>query len=80
MKDHHAIAYTALPDYDPAAQIARARAFYAALKTRRTCRHFSDEPVPREVIEKIMNYMEKKYISIPMKMAREVLLNETVKN
>ena len=34
----------------------------------------------REVIEKIMNYMEKKYISIPMKMAREVLLNEAVKN
>ena len=54
MKDHHAIAYTALPDYDPAAQIARARAFYAALKTRRTCRHFSDEPVPREVIEQAL--------------------------
>lgn len=34
----------------------------------------------REVLEKIMNYMEKKYISIPMKMAREVLLNEAVKN
>lgn len=34
----------------------------------------------REVIEKIMNYMEKKYISIPMKMAREVLLNEAIKN
>ncbi len=34
----------------------------------------------REVIEKIMSYMEKKYISIPMKMAREVLMNEVVKN
>ncbi|MFN0031154.1 MAG: glutamyl-tRNA reductase [Flavobacteriales bacterium] len=34
----------------------------------------------REVIEKIMAYMEKKYISIPMKMAREVLMNEAAKN
>jgi glutamyl-tRNA reductase len=34
----------------------------------------------REVIEKIMSYMEKKYISIPMKMAREVLMNEVIKN
>lgn len=34
----------------------------------------------KEVLEKIMNYMEKKYISIPMKMAREVLLNEVSKN
>lgn len=34
----------------------------------------------REVIQKIMDYMEKKYISIPMKMAREVLINEAAKN
>lgn len=34
----------------------------------------------REVIQKIIDYMEKKYISIPMKMAREVLMNETAKN
>ncbi len=34
----------------------------------------------RQVLEKIMTYMEKKYISIPMKMAREVLMNEVVKN
>ncbi len=51
MKAHPAIPYTALPDYDPATQIERAQSFYDALKTRRTCRHFSDKPVPRAVIE-----------------------------
>ncbi len=34
----------------------------------------------KELLHKIMNYMEKKYISIPMKMAREVLLSEARKN
>jgi glutamyl-tRNA reductase len=34
----------------------------------------------REVLEKIIGYMEKKYISIPMKMAREVLLDAVSKN
>lgn len=34
----------------------------------------------REVLEKIIAYMEKKYISIPMKMAREVLLDAVSKN
>ncbi len=34
----------------------------------------------RELLDKIMNYMEKKYISIPMKMAKDVLLNEVSKN
>ena len=34
----------------------------------------------REVLEKIVNYMEKKYISIPMKMAKDVLLDEVKKN
>jgi glutamyl-tRNA reductase len=29
----------------------------------------------REVLEKIMNYMEKKYISVPMIMAKEILIN-----
>jgi nitroreductase len=31
--------------------IARARSLRDSLKQRRTCRYFSDEPVPREVIE-----------------------------
>ena len=34
----------------------------------------------RELLDKIMNYMEKKYISIPMKMAKEVLLNKVHSN
>ena len=34
----------------------------------------------REVLEKIVNYMEKKYISIPMKMAKDLLLDEVKKN
>ncbi|MEO0405204.1 MAG: glutamyl-tRNA reductase, partial [Bacteroidota bacterium] len=34
----------------------------------------------REVLEKILQYMEKKYISVPMKMAREVLLSHATKN
>jgi iodotyrosine deiodinase len=45
------IPYTALPDYSDDARIARAQASYEALKTRRTCRDFSDRPVPRAVIE-----------------------------
>ena len=36
----------------PAAEMAeRARAFYAEMDQRRTTRHFSNEPVPRELIE-----------------------------
>lgn len=31
----------------------------------------------REVLEKIINYMEKKYISVPMVMAKEILVNNT---
>jgi len=29
----------------------------------------------REVLEKVINYMEKKYISVPMIMAKEILIN-----
>jgi glutamyl-tRNA reductase len=31
----------------------------------------------REVLERIMNYMEKKYISVPMIMAKEILVNHS---
>ncbi|MEE4288656.1 MAG: nitroreductase family protein [Erythrobacter sp.] len=50
MQDHDTLPYTleALPD---AEAIARARALRDRLKQRRTCRWFSDQPVPREVIE-----------------------------
>lgn len=51
MQDHRSIPYTALPAYDDAAQVARTEQFYAELKTRRTCRHFSERAVPRAVIE-----------------------------
>jgi nitroreductase len=37
-----------LPD---AEQLARGRAFYDELNQRRSCRHFSADPVPREAIE-----------------------------
>ncbi|SDG33050.1 glutamyl-tRNA reductase [Pedobacter terrae] len=30
----------------------------------------------REVLERVMNYMEKKYISVPMVMAKEILVNQ----
>ena len=43
-----------LPDfieYDPAEMARRAAAFYADIRRRRTVRHFSNRPVPREVIE-----------------------------
>ncbi len=43
--------YTALPDYSDDERIARAKASYQALKTRRSCRDFSDRAVPRAVIE-----------------------------
>jgi iodotyrosine deiodinase len=37
--------------YPPDEMIARAKAFYEAIKRRRTVRDFSSQPVPREVIE-----------------------------
>ncbi len=51
MKPHDTLPYTDLPDYNDAERVARAHAFYEALKTRRTCRYFAPDPVPREVIE-----------------------------
>jgi len=51
MKTHDSLPYTALPDYSDEERIARSGAFADALKTRRTCRHFSDAPIPRAVIE-----------------------------
>jgi iodotyrosine deiodinase len=51
MHDHDSIAYDALPDFTDAERSERSAAYYAALKTRRTCRHFADTPVPRAVIE-----------------------------
>lgn len=50
MKAHESIPYT-LPILSDDESIARARTLRDKLKTRRSCRYFSDEPVPREVIE-----------------------------
>ncbi|MNY37848.1 hypothetical protein D3C86_1724360 [compost metagenome] len=30
----------------------------------------------REVLEKVLNYVEKKYISVPMVMAKEILMQQ----
>ena len=44
-------AFPALPALSDEERIARARAAYEHLATRKTCRAFADTPVPREVIE-----------------------------
>ena len=50
MRDHETVPYS-LPDITDDESIARARSMRDRLKQRRTCRYFSGEPVPREVIE-----------------------------
>ena len=50
MRDHETVPF-ALPEISDADSIARAGALRDRLKQRRTCRYFSDAPVPREVIE-----------------------------
>ncbi len=50
MQKHDALPYS-LPTISDAEKIERARARRDSLKTRRSCRYFSDKPVPREVIE-----------------------------
>ena len=50
MKEHDAIPYS-LPELTDEERIERASAFRDKIKQRRTCRYFSDEPIPREVIE-----------------------------
>ncbi len=51
MSDYAKLPYPDLPELSDEQRIARARASYELLRTRRTCRFFSDKPVPREVIE-----------------------------
>lgn len=50
MRDHETVPYS-LPAMADDESIARAQALRDRLKERRTCRYFSDEPVPREIIE-----------------------------
>ena len=51
MKDVPATAYTALPELGDDERIRRAAAFRMEIASRRSCRMFSDQPVPREIIE-----------------------------
>ena len=37
------------------------------------------DPNVRKIVDDVIDYMEKKYISVPMKMAKEILLKESVK-
>ena len=50
MRSHDSVPYS-LERLSDDESIARARSLRDRLKERRTCRYFSDEPVPREVIE-----------------------------
>jgi len=50
MQKHDAIPYS-MPRLSDAERIGRATAFRDRLSTRRSCRSFSDAPIPREVIE-----------------------------
>lgn len=51
MLDHPATPWPGLPALPDADRIARTAAFRDHLRTRRTCRYFSDAPVPRAIIE-----------------------------
>lgn len=51
MLDHPAQPWPGLPALADADRITRAQAFRDLLRQRRTCRYFSDAPVPRAVIE-----------------------------
>ena len=37
------------------------------------------DPNVRKIVDDVIDYMEKKYISVPMKMAKEILLKEAIK-
>ena len=52
--DYPKTPYPALPALSDDERVARATAAYQQLRTRRTCREFSDQPVPREVIEQAL--------------------------
>ncbi len=51
MLDHPAQPWPGLPSLSDEDRIASATGFRDQLRTRRTCRYFSDAPVPRPVIE-----------------------------
>lgn len=51
MPDREALPWQPYPQLTDAERIARARAFSDVMQSRRSCRAFSEEPIPREVIE-----------------------------
>ncbi len=51
MPDREALPWQPYPELTDAERVARARAFSQTMQSRRSCRAFSEEPVPREVIE-----------------------------
>src|SRR5688500_6740904 len=51
MPDPEALPWQPYPQMTDAERIERARTFRDAMRTRRSCRAFSEEPVPREIIE-----------------------------
>ena len=50
MKPHETVPYS-LPDLDDIDRITRADTFQKKISERRTCRYFSHDPVPRQIIE-----------------------------
>jgi hypothetical protein len=50
MTDVPHLPYSALPDMNDEQRIAAARAFREGVASRRTCRMFAPDPVPRAVI------------------------------
>ena len=52
--DYPQLPYPSLPALDDDERIVRATAAYHRLRTRRTCRFFSEAAVPREVIEQAL--------------------------
>jgi iodotyrosine deiodinase len=51
MTDYEVLPWRPYPAMPEAERVERANRFADAMETRRSCRHFTDEPVPREVIE-----------------------------
>lgn len=51
MNNHDALPWPGLPPLNDGERVARVTAFRDTMRTRRTCRYFSDTPVPRAVIE-----------------------------
>ena len=55
------------------------------IKTRAVEKTFAKEiealdSESKETLDKILNYLEKKYIAVPMKMAKQVMLDQDLKD